>query len=233
MCLLFEFTLLQLLCQYFKQQSSSLRAPTRNLRASEEYEIADQVRNDGGEDDCLMRNSVSSWNLYLILSPLNDIILIDYTERGFFVMKVILLQDIKNVGQKGQLLDAADGYARNYLIPRKMAVEATKGNVKELESKNKALVAKAEKEIENAKEFAASIEQKKIDIQVKMGTSGKLFGSVTNKEIAQALLEQTGVSIDKKKVILSEPIKSVGEKEVEIKVMHDISAKIIVNVTGA
>ena len=147
-------------------------------------------------------------------------------------MKVILLQDIKNVGQKGQLIDAADGYARNYLIPRKMAVEATKGNVNELEAKNKALVAKAEKELEDAKKFAASIEQKKIDVQVKMGENGKLFGSVTNKEIAQALLEQTGVSIDKKKIILSEPIKTVGEKEVEIKVMHDVSAKIIVNVTG-
>ena len=147
-------------------------------------------------------------------------------------MKVILLQDIKNVGKKGQLLDAADGYARNYLIPRKMAVEATKGNVKELEDKNKALVVRAEKEIENAKEFAASIEQKKVDIKVKMGENGKLFGSVTNKEIAQALLEQTGVSIDKKKVILNEPIKTVGEKEVEVKVMHDVSAKIIVNVTG-
>ena len=147
-------------------------------------------------------------------------------------MKVILLQDIKNVGKKGQLLDAADGYARNYLIPRKMAVEATKGNVNELEAKNKALVIKAEKELENARGFAASVEQKKVDVQVKMGENGKLFGSVTNKEIAQALLEQTGVSIDKKKVILSEPIKTVGEKEVEIKVMHDVSAKIIVNVIG-
>ncbi|MCL2873355.1 MAG: 50S ribosomal protein L9 [Defluviitaleaceae bacterium] len=148
-------------------------------------------------------------------------------------MQVILLQDIKNVGKKGQLLEAADGYARNYLIPRKMAVEATKGNVNELEAKNKALVAKAEKELENAKEFAASLNEKKINIKVKMGENGKLFGSVTNKEIAQALLDQIGVSIDKKKIVLNEPIKTVGEKDVEIKVMHDVSAKIIVNVIEA
>jgi len=148
-------------------------------------------------------------------------------------MQVILLQDIKNVGKKGQLLEAADGYARNYLIPRKMAVEATKGNVNELEAKNKALVAKAEKELENAREFAKNLEGKKINIKVKMGENGKLFGSVTNKEVAIALSEQFGISIDKKKIVLNEPIKMVGEKDVEIKIMQEVSAKIIVNVTEA
>ncbi len=147
-------------------------------------------------------------------------------------MKVILLEDIKSVGKKGQVLDASDGYARNFLIPKKLAVLATKANMNDLEQKSKAAEAKNAKELENAKLLAKEIEAKKITIEVKLGENGKLFGSVTSKEIAQVLEEKEGIVVDKKKIVIPEPIKTTGEKTVEIKLSHNISAKLTVNITG-
>ncbi len=148
-------------------------------------------------------------------------------------MKVILLEDVKSVGKKGQIIEAADGYARNFLFPKKLAKEATKASINEIEVKNKAAKAKAERELAENKKLAETIKEKKVNIHVKMGENGKLFGSVTSKEISQALEEQTGISIDKKKIHVSEPIKEVGEKTVEIKLSPEVSATLLVNVTSA
>ncbi len=145
-------------------------------------------------------------------------------------MKVILLEDIKSVGKKGEVIDASDGYARNFLLPKKLAKEATKAALNELQLKNKSLENKALKELEAAKLTAKNIEEKKLVIKVKVGENNKLFGSVTNKEIAQAIKEQFNIDIDKKKINLSEPIKTIGEKKIEVKVHSKVSANLVVSI---
>ncbi len=146
-------------------------------------------------------------------------------------MKVILLEDIKGVGKKGQLINTSDGHARNYLLPKKLAVEATKSNINELEAKQKSMANKKEKEFEAAKALGDDISSKLVKIAVKIGDNGKLFGSVTNKEIASALEEQTGIIIDKKKIVIDEPIKTIGEKSVDIKLHPEVTAKLTVHIT--
>lgn len=145
-------------------------------------------------------------------------------------MKVILLEDIKGVGKKEQIIEASDGYARNFLFPKKLALEATKGNLNMLSKKMKAQQEKAAKELEEAKDLAEEIFKYRILVNVKTGENGKLFGSVTNKEIAQALLAQKGIDIDKKKIIINEPIKAVGEKEVDVKLHPEVTAKLMVEI---
>ncbi|MCL2616492.1 MAG: 50S ribosomal protein L9 [Defluviitaleaceae bacterium] len=145
-------------------------------------------------------------------------------------MKVILLQDIKGVGKKGDLLDASDGHARNYLLPRKLAVEATKANLHELETKRKADEHKKALELEAAKELAANIEAHPITIKVKMGENGRLFGSVTNKEISDELKAQRGLDVDKKRITLTEAIKTSGEKTAEVKLHTKVTAKLTINI---
>ncbi len=141
-------------------------------------------------------------------------------------MKVILLEDIKGVGKKGELLNASDGHARNYLIPRKLAVEATKTNLNELNLKQKSEEHKKEVELQAAKDLGQTLEQKTVKIAVKIGDNGKLFGSVTNKEIAAALEAQEGIKIDKKKITIVDPIKTVGEKEADIKLHPKVTVKL-------
>jgi len=143
-------------------------------------------------------------------------------------MKVILLQDVKGTGKKGEIINASDGHARNYLLPRKMAVEANKTNMAQLEQQQKAVERKRQQELLKAQELAKELSEKKIVIGVKVGENGKLFGSVTNKEIAVAFLEQEGIEIDKKKIILDEPIKSAGEKAVEIKLHSQVTATVTI-----
>lgn len=146
-------------------------------------------------------------------------------------MKVILLQDIKGVGKKGDLLEASDGHARNFLLPRKLAAEATKSNLQELETKRQSQAHHKQQELEAAQELAKSIEEQPINIKVKMGENGKLFGSVTNKELADALKSQRGLDIDKKKILLTEPIKTSGAKNAEVKLHTNVTAKLVVNIT--
>ena len=141
-----------------------------------------------------------------------------------------MLQDLRGIGKKGQIIDTTDGHARNYLIPRKLAVEATAHHLNEIETKKKAEIHRQASELEAATALGKSLSQTKVQIAVKTGDNGKLFGSVTNKEIASALSIKTGLTIDKKKVILDEPIKTIGEKQVEVKLHPQISAKIIVEV---
>ena len=115
-------------------------------------------------------------------------------------MKLILLEDVKSVGKKGDIVNKNDGYALNYLIPKKLAVEATKANMNDLELKKKAEEKRKKEELEEAKKIAEQLNDKVVKVSVKAGENGKVFGSVTNKEIADALAKQTGMDIDKKKI---------------------------------
>lgn len=145
-------------------------------------------------------------------------------------MKVILLEDVKNVGKKGQLVNASDGYAKNFLFPKKLAVEATKSNMNDLELKKKAEEKRKQQELEEARELAKQMEAKEVIVSVKTGENGKTFGSVTNKEIAEALEKQTGLKVDKKKIVLEEPIKMVGSRTVILKIHPQVNAEINVKI---
>jgi len=146
-------------------------------------------------------------------------------------MKVILLEDIKGVGVKGQIYEASDGYARNFLFPKKKALEATKANLNELELKKKAVSKKAEKELEEAKAQANALSDKTVKVYVKTGENGKLFGSVTSNEVASALSAQFGISIDRKKITLPAAIKAVGEAKALVKLHSEVTAEIKLDVT--
>lgn len=145
-------------------------------------------------------------------------------------MKVILLADVKGVGKKEQIINASEGYARNYLLPKKLGVEANAVNMKKLESKHKMEAQAAQEELDAAKALAADIEKLTVSIKVKVGNNGKLFGAVTNKEIAAALKEQHNTDIDKKKIVLNDAIKTTGEKEVNIKLHPKVVAKLKVSI---
>ena len=145
-------------------------------------------------------------------------------------MKVILLQDIKGTGKKDQVIEASDGYARNYLIPRKLAKEATAEALNSIEKsksadKHREAVKRAE-----AEEKARELKGKVVQLSVRGGENGKLYGAVTNDQIAAALKEQHGVEVDKRKLELDEPIKTAGQAFVTLKLMAGISTRMIVNV---
>lgn len=144
-------------------------------------------------------------------------------------MKVILKQDIKNVGKKDQIINAADGYARNFLLPKGLAVPADNSNMNELKLKQKATANQKAKDLENSKALAEDLKDKTIEIEVKAGNNGKLFGGVTSKEISTALKEQLNVDIDKKK-ILTDTIKSEGIYIVDLKLLEGVMAKVKVHV---
>jgi len=145
-------------------------------------------------------------------------------------MKVILLEDIKGVGKKGSVYNAAEGYARNFLLPRKLAVEANKANMNELELKRRAERGKARKDLEDAERTGKLLGDIAVTVAVKAGEKGRLFGSVTNREIAQALYEQHGIAVDKKKIILNEAIKTTGVTFVDVKLHANVTAKLSVDV---
>ena len=141
-------------------------------------------------------------------------------------MKVILLQDIKSVGKKNQIINANDGYARNFLFPKKLAIEANKENMLKLEAKQASNAHKKNLEIEENKKKAEQIEKITLELKVKAGNNGKTFGGITAKEIAEALKKQIGIEIDKKKIKLKETIKTLGTYEVEIKFGDGVNAKL-------
>ena len=146
-------------------------------------------------------------------------------------MKMILLQDVKSVGKKGELINASEGYAKNFLLPRKLAVEATKSNLNDYEMKQKSEARHAKEELEKAQQIAEQLKDKVVTIRVKTGSNGKLFGSVTNKEVAQAVIEQTKLDIDKKKVSIGgESIKMLGERIATIKLHPKVTAEVTVKV---
>ena len=147
-------------------------------------------------------------------------------------MKLILLEDVKSVGKKGDIVNKNDGYALNYLIPKKLAVEATKANMNDLELKKKAEEKRKKEELEEAKKIAEKLNDKVVKVSVKAGENGKVFGSVTNKEIADALAKQTGMDIDKKKISFDAPIKMVGRRIVKIKLHPQVTVELAVEIAG-
>lgn len=147
-------------------------------------------------------------------------------------MKVILLDNIKGVGKKDQIINASDGYARNFLFPKKLAVEANNENLAKLKSQNEAKAFKKETEKNEAKKVAEKIDKITLKITVKAGENGKIFGGVTAKEIAESLKKEHNIEIDKKKVLLSETIKNIGTFTVEIKLYEGITAKLKLNIVS-
>ncbi|AZT89946.1 50S ribosomal protein L9 [Caldicellulosiruptor changbaiensis] len=148
-------------------------------------------------------------------------------------MKVVLLQDVKGLGKKDSIVEVNDGYARNYLIPRKLAAPLTEGLEKHIKEKKEAEQKKKEKELMLAKELADKLEKNYVIIKAKAGENGKLFGSITNKEIADEIKRQLGIDIDKKKVDLEDPIKQIGSYEVSIRLYQGVLAKLKVHVTSS
>lgn len=146
-------------------------------------------------------------------------------------MKVILQQDIKGKGKKGQMIEASDGYARNYLLPRKLAVEATASNLNTMRLQEKARLAQIQREKEEAQTVAKKLEGCVVKLQAKAGTGGKLFGSVTSKEISDALGAQFGIVIEKNKIVQPEPIKAFGTYMLPCKLGYEITGTIHVVVT--
>jgi len=144
-------------------------------------------------------------------------------------MKVILLKDVKSLGKKGDLVNASDGYARNYLIPKKIAEQATENNVHILNNKKEAERRQKLKELEEAQKLAKSLMGKEIKFKVKIGENGRLFGSITSKDISEKLKEQYNMDIDKKKIV-AETIRQTGVYEAEIKIYPEVSTKVKVSV---
>lgn len=145
-------------------------------------------------------------------------------------MKVILLEDVKSIGKKGEVIDAAEGYAKNFLLKKKLGVEATAANMNNLKLQKKHEDKVAAENLEAAKEFAAQLEEQKVVVQMKAGENGKAFGSVSTKEIAKAYEDQYKRPIDKKKMVLSDPIKNFGTYEIKVKLHPQVTATLRVSV---
>ncbi len=148
-------------------------------------------------------------------------------------MKVIFLQDVKGKGKKGQMAEISDGYARNYLLPKKLAIEATADAINTMRMNDKAAAEKAAKERAEALEISKKLREMTVVVTAKGGGAGKLFGSVTNQEIADALKVQSGIVIDKRKIVLSDSIKTVGTYTVQCKLGYEITAPLTVKIQEA
>ena len=147
-------------------------------------------------------------------------------------MKVILKADIKGVGKKGEIINASDGYARNFLFPKNLAVKANNENMLELKAKQDSVKYQKEQEKEKAKQIANKLSKILLKIKVKAGENGKIFGGVSAKEIAQELENQYKITVDKKKIDLKETIKTLGEQTIEIKLYEGVIGKIKIIVIG-
>ncbi|NLI92902.1 MAG: 50S ribosomal protein L9 [Peptococcaceae bacterium] len=147
-------------------------------------------------------------------------------------MKVILKEDVKALGKKGKVCEVSDGYARNFLIPKGLAVEATQGNVQDLAHKQKQEEQRKQKEKQAALDLAAQIEGMEVILRVKVGEKGRLFGSVTNKEIAEVLEKEYRLKIDKRKIEVKEPIKAIGEHTIVVKLHPEVSGNLKIKVEG-
>ena len=148
-------------------------------------------------------------------------------------MKIILLQDEKKLGKKGDIIEASDGYARNYILPKKIGVEATSKNLNDLKLQKANSETIAQEQLDAARALAKDLEPRQVVVKIKAGEGGKTFGSVSSKEIAAALKEQHGIELDKKKIQLSESLKSFGNYEVSVKLHPQVIGKFTVKVTEA
>ena len=146
-------------------------------------------------------------------------------------MIVILLKDVKGSGKAGDIVKVSDGYARNMLLPKGLAREATEGNVRSLEKQKEIAAEKRAEQKAEAQQLAAKLEDITLEIKTKGGESGKLFGSITSKDISDELARQEGIKIDKKKIDMSSPIKQAGQTTVTVKLFTEVSAELKVNVT--
>lgn len=148
-------------------------------------------------------------------------------------MKIILLQDEKKLGKEGDIIEASEGYARNYILPKKIGVEATPKNMNDLKLKKANDEKVAKEQLEEAKALAALLETKQVVVKIKAGEGGKTFGSVSSKEIAAAFKEQHDIELDKKKIQMPESLKNFGSYEVPVKLHPQVTGKLTVKVTEA
>ena len=146
-------------------------------------------------------------------------------------MKVILQADVSGQGKKGQIVNVSDGYARNYLLPRKLAIEATADALNAIKNREAALARKRAAEQEQARELAGKLASMPVRVRKKAGESGKLFGAVTAKEIGEAFREQHGQDLDHRKIVLDEPIKAYGNYEIKVRLFPEITGTLFVTVT--
>lgn len=145
-------------------------------------------------------------------------------------MKIILLEDVKSLGKKGDIVNVSDGYARNFVLPKKLGVEANSANMNDLKLQKANAVKVAQEQLEAAQELAKVLETKEVVVKMKSGEGGRTFGSISSKEIAVAAKEQCGLELDKKKIQLSEAIKSLGVYEVGVKLHTKVTGKLKVKV---
>lgn len=143
-------------------------------------------------------------------------------------MKVILKQEVKGLGKKEELVNVSDGYARNFLFPKGLATEASASNINVMKTKNEAEKSKKDRELAHAKELAAKVNETVVILKSKAGENGKLFGSITSKDISDKLKAEFNLDIDKKKIVLPDTIKALGTFEVEVKLYPEVSAKLTV-----
>ena len=148
-------------------------------------------------------------------------------------MKVILTQDVKGKGKKGQMIEVSDGYARNFMLPKKLAIEATADAVNTMRMNDKATQERIAREKAEAMATSKKLRELTITVTAKGGGAGRLFGSVTNQEIADALAKASGIKLDKRKIVLSDPIKSVGTYTVQCKLGYEITAPLTVKIVEA
>jgi large subunit ribosomal protein L9 len=147
-------------------------------------------------------------------------------------VKVLLRDDVETLGKKGDLLDVADGYARNYLVPKGLAIKASKGAVKQAEAMRRNRDARDAREREAAEEVRGRIDGQRVRIGARAGEGGRLFGSVTNVDVAEAIASQAGIEIDRRDIALAEPLKALGEIEIPVKLHEDVAATLTVEVVA-
>ena len=148
-------------------------------------------------------------------------------------MEVVLLEDVKSLGKKGEIVKVNEGYARNFILPKKLGVEATAKNLNDLKLKKANQEKVAAQQLAAAKELGEKLEKSSVTLSIKAGDNGKAFGSVSSKEISKAIQEQLNLEIDKKKLVLPEPLKTFGTHEVPVKLHKDVTVKLSVKVTEA
>jgi large subunit ribosomal protein L9 len=148
-------------------------------------------------------------------------------------MKLVLREDVEKLGRKGDIVDVADGYARNYLVPRGLAMHATRGVVKQAEAMRRNRLAKEARDLATAREQAAVLGARRITVTARAGEGGKLFGSVTAVDIAEAVQAQTGVELDRRKIPLDEPLRELGAYDVTVRIFGDVDATLGVDVAAA
>lgn len=147
-------------------------------------------------------------------------------------MKVVLLQDVKKLGKKGEVMEVAEGYARNFLMPQKLAAQATKDTLNQLQQQKSATADRQKRQLEEAKLLAAQLAKIEVKVTAKAGEGGKLFGAVTTKDITDAAKAQHGIELDRRKMDITEPIKNLGPASVVMKIHPEVTAEIKVQVIG-